>query len=354
MSSGASRLVRVTAVYAFCHFVVDLACVTCVLGLVAPVLDPMGSEAHFMAVLVYDMVAFCMQLPAGALLDVMGPRRWKATALLSFALVAVGVVISRAGVGAMVAIMLVALGNAAFHCAGGEEVLLESGERAAPSGLFISTGAAGVFLGGLSSFQQWALAAPALLALLGVSAVLAWHLDVGDDSEEDPDWTLDEAGRLAVVLLAVTVALRSYAGMVMAFPWKAELALAAVAIAAVVAGKAAGGIVADRFGMRTASVVSLGGAAPLFLLAWGSVPAGLVATLLFNFTMAITLSELARLLPRARGTAFGIASFSLAIGAFPALLGLRASSPEALCALSLVSLASLLGGLAVAEGTGRR
>ena len=81
---------------------------------------------------------------------------------------------------------------------------------------------------------------------------------------------------------------------------------------------------------------------------------GLAATLLFNFTMAITLSELARLLPRARGTAFGIASFSLAIGAFPALMGLRAVSPGALCVLSLVSLASLLGGLAAAERVGRR
>ncbi len=353
MSSGASRLARVTAVYAFCHFAVDLACVTCVLGLVAPVLDPMGPEAHFMAVLVYDMVAFCMQLPAGALLDVMGPRRWKATALLSFALVAVGVVISRAGVGAMVAIMLVALGNAAFHCAGGEEVLLESGERAAPSGLFISTGAAGVFLGGLSSFQQWTPTVPVLVLLLGGGALLVWRLDTTAE-QGDPDWSLDHAGRVAVVLLATTVALRSYAGMVMAFPWKAELVLAAIAIAAVVAGKAMGGIVADRFGMRTASVVSLGGAAPLFLLAWGSVPAGLVATLLFNFTMAITLSELARLLPRARGTAFGIASFSLAIGAFPALMGLRTVSPGALCVLSLVSLASLLGGLAAAERVGRR
>lgn len=354
MSSGASRLVRVTVTYAFCHFVVDLACITCVLGLVAPALGLVGAGAHVMAVFVYDMVAFCMQLPAGALLDVMGPRRWGGAALLSFALVAAGVLVSGAGpVGAMAAIMLVALGNAAFHCAGGEEVLLESGERAAPSGLFISTGAAGVFLGGLSSFQRWAPTVPVLVLLLGGCALLVWRLDTAAE-QGDPDWSLDHAGRVAVVLLATTVALRSYAGMVMAFPWKAELVLAAVAVAAVVAGKALGGVIADRLGMRTASVVSLGGAAPLFLLAWDSVPAGLAATLLFNFTMAITLSELARLLPRARGTAFGIASFSLAVGAFPALMGLRAVSPGALCVLSLVSLASLLGGLAAAERVGRR
>jgi FSR family fosmidomycin resistance protein-like MFS transporter len=62
--------------------------------------------------------------------------------------------------------------------------------------------------------------------------------------------------------------------------------------------------------------------------------------------MAITLSALARLLPLAQGTAFGIASFSLAIGALPALLGVRVSSAHALVVLSLASLVLLELGLA--------
>lgn len=348
-----SRLARVTAVYALCHLVVDLACVTCVSGLVMLAFSQRAASAHALAIIAYDMVAFCLQLPVGAALDVAGPTRWRAATLVSFALVAAGVMLSCAtGISlAVLAVLLVALGNALFHCSGAEEVLLRAEGCAAPGGLFISTGAVGVFVGGLAAFQGWPFVVPALLTLLAVCAALVWGLG---RSEGEPafGWSLDVRGWCAVGLLAATVALRSYTGMVMAFPWKAELALAALAIVAVVLGKAAGGLVADRMGLLPVSVASLGLAAVLFLFSWESVPAGLAATLLFNFTMAITLFVLAKLLPQARGMAFGLLSFSLAMGALPALLGVRTASPAALCALSLVSLALLASGLVMA-GEGR-
>lgn len=87
----------------------------------------------------------------------------------------------------------------------------------------------------------------------------------------------------------------------------------------------------------------------LFLFSWTSPAAGIAATLLFNFTMAITLSALAGLLPQAQGMAFGIASFALAVGALPALLGVRPASPLALCLLSVISLVLLELGLACAR-----
>ena len=138
-------------------------------------------------------------------------------------------------------------------------------------------------------------------------------------------------------------------GTVMAFPWKAEFAWAVAAIVAVVAGKAVGGYLSDAFGPFVAGAISLAGAAPLFLLSWQSPVAGVCATFLFNFTMAITLTALAGVLPRSPGLAFGIASFSLAIGAAPALLGFAPTGPGLLCVLSLVSLALLMAGLIVAD-----
>ena len=135
----------------------------------------------------------------------------------------------------------------------------------------------------------------------------------------------------------------------MAFPWKGDAVLAIVSVCAVVAGKAAGGVVADRIGLERASAISLGISAPLFLLAFEHPAAGIAATFLFNFTMPITLISLAELMPANRGLAFGIASFSLAVGFSPALVGLRASSGPALCILSLISLAALLAGIAAAR-----
>lgn len=352
--SDQAHLTRVTAAYAVAHFVVDLACVATMMGSVAPFFARFGAQERALAILAYDLVAFCLQLPLGALMDVLGRRRMPSMAALSFALVAVGVLAGMvAGMPAAVtAVLMVAMGNALFHCVGGVEVLGESAGRAAPAGEFISTGALGVFLGSLPAASGWTGMPVLLLVLLAGCTALALATPSSTD-RGSLAFTFTRSGVVAVALLAATVALRSYTGMVMAFPWKAQPALAACAICAVVAGKALGGRVADRIGLPLASLISLGGAVPLFLLAAENPVAGIAAITLFNFTMAITLSALVNLLPQAKGMAFGIASFALAIGALPALLGLRASSAMTLCALSLVSLVLLELGLACARRENR-
>ncbi len=338
---------RVTGIYAACHLVVDLACVTTMLGVVAPTLGVSDMLGRAAAIVAYDMLAFCLQLPIGALLDMLGPRGWRGGALASLAMVAAGVWCVRLVGNAplVAALVLVAVGNALFHCAGGEEVLAASGERAAPSGIFISTGAIGVVVGGMAAWNTWAGVSVALVAALAVCALLV--LASGPLAYEWRGLSLElgPVGWLTVVLLAATVVLRAYVGAVMTYPWKVDAGLAWCALAAVVGGKAAGGVVSDRLGASATAVLSLGAAAPLFLLSWENAAAGLGATFLFNFTMAITLTALARLMPEARGLAFGVASFSLAIGALPVLLGFVVTGPQVLCGLSLASLVLLASAL---------
>lgn len=346
MVDGAAR--RVTGIYAVCHFVVDLACIACVLG---PVRESLASAGGWgpiagaaAAIMAYDMLAFALQLPIGALLDRLrdeGP----ASSLVSFALVAIGVMLgaSRVAGACVAAVAFAALGNALFHDVGGIRVLGQSRNRCAPSGAFIATGALGVFLGMRAAALPSAAVAFALVLALAGCSVLVVRM-----AAPRPGRVLGGRGAdaSAVALLCVTVALRSYAGMVMAFPWKeTSLALAVTAVFAVALGKALGGVVADRIGLVGASVLSLGGAALLFPLSWTSVVAGVAATFLFNFTMPITLVSIARLMPDEPGCAFGAASFSLALGALPALMGIVLAGPWQLCILSAVSLVTLVAGL---------
>ena len=347
--------------YAICHFVVDLACVSTMLGAVSSTLVLAGASnqpspfAVFFAILLYDMLAFALQLPIGALLDRVDKNQ--RAALVSFALIAFGIVVSLVplGVCAWIAVCFLSVGNAAFHCAGGIDVLNVSEKRAAPSGIFISTGAAGVFLATLLVQRNKLLVAFTLLTLLLICAAMVfalWRMNVKHWQKHNLPFTaptFTRARTMAVVLLAATVLLRSYAGMIMAFPWKADPLLAVFAVGGIVAGKACGGVVADKYGLRLTSAVSLATSMFLFLFAWEYPVVGLLAVFLFNFTMPITLSVLARLLPCAKGTAFGIASFSLAVGSLPALLGFVLSSPLVLAALAAVSLALLLGGLYCAD-----
>lgn len=347
-----------TFAYALCHFVVDFACVSTMLCAVSRVLGESGQgsmEVVALSILLYDIVAFTLQLPIGIALDQLDKNSY--AALLSYALVGAGVILSLVPIALLEwpAILLLAIGNALFHSAGGLSVLNISQKHAGPSGIFIATGAIGVFLGTQSAQMGRLQIAFSLLVLLFLCALITlvvqkvnkkyWNVhNVSFDISELSFNTL-----LAIVLLSLVVALRSYAGMVMAFPWKSEMLLLVLSILGVFAGKALGGVVADRIGFKTTAIFSLIVAATLFVPSWEIPVMGLLGVFFFNFTMSITLASLANILPNAKGTAFGLASFSLAVGALPALAGFRIEHPAMLSGISLVSALSLGVGLTLVK-----
>ena len=347
-----------TFAYALCHFVVDFACVSSMLCAVSRVLGDSGQgsmEVVALSILLYDIVAFTLQLPIGIALDQLDKNSY--AALLSYALVGAGVILSLVPIALLEwpAILLLAIGNALFHSAGGLSVLNISQKHAGPSGIFIATGAIGVFLGTQSAQMGRLQIAFSLLVLLFLCALITlvvqkvnkkyWNVhNVSFDISKLSFNTL-----LTIALLSLVVALRSYAGMVMAFPWKSEMLLLVLSILGVFAGKALGGVVADRIGFRTTAIFSLIVAATLFVPSWEIPVMGLLGVFFFNFTMSITLASLANILPNAKGTAFGLASFSLAVGALPALAGFRIEHPAMLSGISLVSALSLGVGLTLVK-----
>lgn len=347
-----------TFAYALCHFVVDFACVSSMLCAVSRVLGESGQgslEVIALSILLYDIVAFTLQLPAGIALDKLDKNFY--AALLSYALVGAGVILSLVPIVLLEwpAILLLAIGNALFHSAGGLSVLNISQKHAGPSGIFIATGAIGVFLGTQSAQMGRLQIAFSLLVLLFLCALITlvvqkvnkkyWNVhNVSFDISKLSFNTL-----LTIALLSLVVALRSYAGMVMAFPWKSEMLLLVLSILGVFAGKALGGMVADRIGFRTTATFSLIVAATLFAPSWEIPVMGLLGVFFFNFTMSITLASLANILPNAKGTAFGLASFSLAVGALPALVGFRIEHPVMLSGISLVSALALGVGLTLVK-----
>ena len=347
-----------TFAYALCHFVVDFACVSTMLCAVSRVLGESGQgsmEVVALSILLYDIVAFTLQLPIGIALDQLDKNSY--AALLSYASVGAGVVLSLVPIALLEwpAILLLAIGNALFHSAGGLSVLNISQKHAGPSGIFIATGAIGVFLGTQSAQMGRLQIAFSLLVLLFLCALITLvvqkvnkkYWNVHNVSFDIP--RLSSNTLLAIALLSLVVALRSYVGMVMAFPWKSEMLLLVLSILGVFAGKALGGVVADRIGFRTTAIFSLIVAATLFVPSWEIPVMGLLGVFFFNFTMSITLASLANILPNAKGTAFGLASFSLAVGALPALAGFRIEHPAMLSGISLVSTLALGVGLTLVK-----
>ena len=126
--------------------------------------------------LLYNLLAFGGQLPAGMLIDRFSDPR-KAVSL-ALGLVAGGLLLL--GPSPLLAILLIGSGSAVFHVAGGSIALLLWPGKARGAGIFAAPGVLGLALGGFVFAQQddlqWVIVA-LLIGLVSLAA-LAWVLTV--------------------------------------------------------------------------------------------------------------------------------------------------------------------------------
>jgi hypothetical protein len=122
---------------------------------------------------------------------------------------------------------------------------------------------------------------------------------------------------ILLVLLLVSVAVRSFVGFGACFQCAGGLAVAIGLPAAGFLGKLVGGMVADRLGWLRTSTAALLLSLPLIAFSGGSLFLALPGVLLFQSTMAVTLVAVYALMPRWPATAFGLPCLALIAGAFP-------------------------------------
>ena len=323
------------AFYSAAHFWVDLSCALLLLGVVCPEVDPVR------CILLYNFSAFAVQMPIGLLADRLNRNHQVAAA--GCGLVAAAWFLTKGAEAAVLA----GVGNALFHVGGGLDTMNWSGEKAGPLGVFVSPGAAGLFLGAAARGAAEALALPVCGVLVAAAVlILLWCR-----GRENPPAALPEGrGKWlpALLCLLLVVVLRSWNGFLFRFPWKG--ALEAPLTCAVVLGKTAGGLAADRFGTSRTAAITLGLSAFCFL---GSdwAPIGLLGVFLFQMTMPLTLWAAGQLLPSAKGLAFGVLTFGLFLGALPTHLGWEPimPGPEVYAATAILSLPLLCYGLCTAQ-----
>ena len=298
------------SVYSATHFLVDFSCAFIMFRTV------IGGPDGFICVLLYNFCAFAMQMPLGILAD-----KWNRNYL--FAAIGCGLVGAAFGLRRMPVLLavIVGIGNGMFHVGGGIDVLNISEKKSGALGLFVSPGAFGIYWGTILGKGDSLSGFPILVALFFmVVLIIAMRRIQGKGYKHNAPFSLEGGACPPMVPIAVmlflVVCLRSYVGLTLNLPWKGEGHWAVLLVSAVVLGKTAGGFVADRFGMDLTARVSLGIAA--FLFFFSQIPAiGVLALLLFNMTMPITLWAMAKLFPGAKGFSFGLLTFGLFLGFLP-------------------------------------
>jgi len=327
--------------YSITHFFVDFACAFLMFRSIS------GTQAGYLCVLLYNFCAFAMQMPLGIIADRLNRN---------FLFAVIGCFLVGAAYGLVhipvAAVIVIGMGNAMFHMGGGIDVLNISEQKLGALGVFVSPGAFGVYYGTmLGKGSGLSVILIPLTLIVSAGLILASH-KFKKGYPENASFSLEGIGTsrtlAAAACLFLVVCLRSYVGLSLNFSWKNIGYWGTALICAVVFGKAIGGFAANRFGVVKTSFFSLGIAALLFLIPQFPL-AGVTAVLLFNMTMPITLWAMAKILPGAKGFAFGLLTFGLFLGFLPVYLGVNISSNASwlftlLVAVSLVLLRAGLRG----------
>ena len=325
--------------YSLSHALVDATCAATLFAIAA--LGQTGTQELFYFVVFYNVIAFSTQPIWGLLVDIFKVPVY--AAVMGMLLVALSTLFLQFP---FLAALIAGIGNALFHIGGGVTSLDLAPGKAALPGIFVAPGALGLTIGILIGKSGYFVAWPFILLLIG-SALLILNVprpEISAPRKLPGDLKWFEA---VILLLLLSVAVRSMVGLSLVLPWKSDIGLLAALTGAVVLGKALGGILGDRFGWTTVAVSGLAVSAPL-LAFFPQIPAvAILGTFLFNLSMPITLIGVAGMLPGRSGFAFGLTTLALIVGALPTFTQLRVltSNQTFIFVAILISIVALYGGL---------
>ena len=276
-------------------------------------------------VVAYNALAFALQFPLGVALDAR-PRLVKGTFVASLAMTLAGVGFCACGAWGEAALVLACVGNALFHLSAGKSVLDAHEGKGGPIGLFISTGALGLFAGMklAGGYGLWCcIGFGVALAAVGVLAVRRWFRRAEACPSRDavpclssPVFRPPLSFVFILFALFALVAWRSWAGLLAGGMTNAAgLGFALAGAAVTWAGKAAGGCLVDRCGRWIVTAVSVVGSLSLCFLCRPE-QAVLWLALLFVAQLATgpVLSLMYDKSGKAGGTAFGLNCLALFTG----------------------------------------
>ncbi len=272
-------------------------------------------------VLLYNVMAFGGQVPAGLLVDRLGHP--KLVLVSSLGLVAAALLLFP--LAPILAICLAGLAGAFFHVSGGMLALLAFPGSTVGAGLFAAPGVMGLALGGYMAWMHVPAFVGLAVAVALVVAILLFLTYPGPQSAPHAPQTTESLQwhDLIMLVLLLAIALRSAVWNVFELIHGAEHGLLLTLGLAAMLGKVAGGYLAGWLGWRRYAVIALALAAPL-LTVGGTQPWTLLPGifLLQSATPAAVLG-MYRLMPRMPATAIGMCfGLAIALGGIPTMMGL--------------------------------
>lgn len=313
------KKLSIVGIYSIIHCIVDMSCAMLIAGILTPTIT--GTHNLMVSIILYNFFAFAFQLPFGILADKINKNAF--ISAIGCLLIIIGYLLNFS---AILACIIVGIGNALFHVGGGIDVLNIAERKATLPGIYVATGALGLYIGSntiVLGFDKFYLMI--VILIISILALLWLYKQVKQkykiNNKEPKIETISNKKQIIMYCLLITICIRGYLGLILNFEWKSNFIIGLICVLAVVLGKIFGGILGDKFSWRKVSTLSLIISAILFIFAFNNIVCGIIAILLFNMTMPITLTALSNVFNNNKGMAFGLTTLALFIGAVPVLFG---------------------------------
>ena len=218
-----------------------------------------------------------------------------------------------------ITLITLCLGNAFLHIAGAENTLKNSNGRLSPAAIFVAGGSFGVITGRILATTK---ISPLILLIPILSLIpfilLADNYKSKDNNCNKFDYVRKDISPYLIVLIAfIVVIVRGYLGYGIPTSWKKTVLENVIFFFTMGLGKALGGILSDRFGIRKVAILSTLLAIPFLCFGDKIMIISIIGVMFFSMTMAITLAILVSVLKKTPGLAFGITTIGLFLGTAP-------------------------------------
>lgn len=302
-------------------------------GFLAGMLFQLGSTTNDGILLfLYNGLAFGLQPIAGLVIDHL--RQPKRFAAIGLALTAVGLLVIFSSL--ELCIVLIGIGSAIFHAAGGAMAIKNTPQRASGPGVFAAFGVIGLAFGLRLSLYNSLITSTIFSATVLTFALIVWFSQISKETPELESPSFGGGNEFWIILLVVAFAFRSFVWSGVDRAAEDFSSLAVWLALAAGAGKFLGGFIADRFGWDRWAVGSLTLSMVLLVLGQDSTLLLLPGVFLLQSVTALTVAAFGRMLPGSPALASSLGfGAAVILGGMPFLFVRHMGASAIIVALSV-------------------
>ena len=267
--------------------------------------------------LIYDSFAFVPQALIGYISDL---RKDINIGLIGIVLFFIGyIVFLYIDVSVLVPLFIICLGNACLHVSGAEATIKYGSGKLSNTAIFVAGGSFGVMVGRLLS-DSLTFGSILFVPLVSmIPLVILTHEETKNLTGYTKYSFLKKNvnSYIAILIAFFVVIIRGYMGYGIPTSWNKTTLEMILLFTTMGIGKALGGILSDKFGIRKVAILSTLLSIPLLCCGDKLMLVSLFGICLFSMTMSITLGIILSVLKSKPGLSFGITTIGLFLGTVP-------------------------------------